>query len=226
MQSILCKHLMRTHECADCHRKLARRINRDPKVLPLSETVVPFGAHQGKTFDETPLGYLDWLGGQPWVSYGEFAKRLGQYLKHPCIQKELDELFPEEWDDSRKPVFTVQSTYTNREFFKKEERDDFAGPYRVTLMELWERAADYLFLFETADDPNSIFEIDFAELKEICKRIPRARGRLTEAYRAYRSRMRQAKAEPVFEVYVLLRRGIIGYEQVPTNWEDSELCNS
>ena len=38
--------------------------------------------------------------------------------------------------------------------------------------------------------------------------------------------MRQAKAEPIFDVYVLLRKGLITYEQVPTNWEDSELCKS
>jgi hypothetical protein len=91
-------------------------------------------------------------------------------------------------------------------------------------MDLWERAADYLFLFETAEDPNSIFDIDFTELKELCRRLPRVRGRLSEAYRAYRSRMKQAKAEPVFDVYVLLSRGLITYDQIPTNYEDSELC--
>lgn len=226
MESTVCKHLIRTPECADCNRNILRRAIRDTNVLSLSDTVIPFGAHQGKTFDEAPLGYLDWLAGQPWVCYGDFAKRLVQYMKHPAIQKELDQLFPEEWDDSSKPLFTVQSTYTNREFFKKEERDEFAGPYRCTLMDLWERAADYLFLFETADDPNSIFEIDFAELKEICQKLPRVRGPLSEAYRAYRSRMREAKAAPIFDVYVLLNRGLISYDQVPTNYEDSELYRS
>jgi hypothetical protein len=128
MQSRLCMHLIRPHECADCNRRLLRRTNHDPNVVPLSATVIPFGAHQGKTFDEAPLGYLDWLIGQPWVSSGEFAKRLTQYIAHPAIQKELDQLFPEEWDDSHKPVFTVQGTYVNRESSRRKSARSSPAP--------------------------------------------------------------------------------------------------
>src|SRR5262245_40749971 len=47
-----------------------------------------------KTFDEVPLGYLDWLSGQSYVSYGWLRSRLTAYLTHPAIQRELEDIFP------------------------------------------------------------------------------------------------------------------------------------
>jgi hypothetical protein len=56
------------------------------------------------TFDALPLRYLDWLSGQDWL-YGEFRERLTRYLKNPAIQRELEDLFPDPDDDSRRPLF-------------------------------------------------------------------------------------------------------------------------
>src|SRR6516162_2779136 len=47
------------------------------------------------TFDECPLRYLDWLSGQGWL-YGTFRTRLTAYLTHPCIERELETLFPDD----------------------------------------------------------------------------------------------------------------------------------
>src|SRR5262245_18211370 len=93
--------------------------------IRLRDTVIPFGQYKGRTlwdvaqidyieedtgFRTTGLGYLDWLWGQPYL-YGPFKERLGRFLAHPTISLELDDLFPEDWDDSRKPVFTIESTH-------------------------------------------------------------------------------------------------------------------
>lgn len=47
------------------------------------------GKHKGKTLDETPLLYLDWIVGQEWI-YGETKKRIVEYLSDPVIAKELE----------------------------------------------------------------------------------------------------------------------------------------
>src|SRR4051794_16217888 len=79
---------------------------------------------KGLTFDEVPLRYLDWLSGDPllgterirvngkWITrerrmqtYGQLRRRLSLYLSKPAIQHELDELFPDQDDDSRQPLF-------------------------------------------------------------------------------------------------------------------------
>jgi hypothetical protein len=78
--------------------------HRRQPVTPLSFTKLPFGQYEGLTFDEIPLGYLDWLGAQSWL-YGEFKSRLLKYLKKPCIRQELAEAFPDPEDDSRAPLF-------------------------------------------------------------------------------------------------------------------------
>ncbi len=51
-------------------------------IARLGATVMLFGSHQGKTFDETPLEYLDWL----CRSHEEFYKDLKAYLKHPELE--------------------------------------------------------------------------------------------------------------------------------------------
>lgn len=176
--------------------------NARPAVRPLSFTVMPFGQHQGKVFDQIPVGYLDWLSGQNWL-YGELRKRLTLYLTRPSIQQLLDELFPEEWDDSRKPVFTVQGTFTNREPMPKADNEPWDWqPKKPSLMQAWETAADYLFKFETAEDPNDLLGFDFEELQAALKVLsPKVRLKLADAYRACRERLRTAKAEPTGNAY-------------------------
>ena len=51
-------------------------------IARLGATEMPFGAHAGKTFDETPLEYLDWL----CRSQESFYKSLRAYLKHPQLE--------------------------------------------------------------------------------------------------------------------------------------------
>jgi uncharacterized protein (DUF3820 family) len=54
----------------------------------LSKTVMPFGKHKGKTFDEVPLTYLDWLVGQNLRE--PLKSKLEEYLAHPLIARELE----------------------------------------------------------------------------------------------------------------------------------------
>ena len=64
---------------------LPSRTVREPepeKPLPLARLaaeVIDFGLHAGKTFDNVPLDYLDWL----CRAQEEFLGRLRAYLKHP-----------------------------------------------------------------------------------------------------------------------------------------------
>ena len=43
------------------------------------------------------------LAGQPWLRPGPLETRLYAYLKKPCIQKLIEDLFPDPEDDSRQP---------------------------------------------------------------------------------------------------------------------------
>lgn len=51
-------------------------------IARLGATEMPFGQHAGKTFDETPIEYLDWL----CRSQEGFLKTLRSYLKHPELE--------------------------------------------------------------------------------------------------------------------------------------------
>lgn len=44
---------------------------------------VPFGKHQGIPVGQTPLGYLDWLDGQP-----DFRRQLDRYLRNDRVKRE------------------------------------------------------------------------------------------------------------------------------------------
>jgi uncharacterized protein (DUF3820 family) len=57
----------------------------------LERTVLPFGKHKGKTFDQAPLMYLDWLMGWDGIdSFPHLKRKLAAYLTHPTIKYELD----------------------------------------------------------------------------------------------------------------------------------------
>ncbi len=85
-----------------------RRIKHPTGRLKQDDAGRYFFSLKGLSSGECPLGWLDWLAGQPWLYEGEFRKRLFAYLRHDCIQRELDDLFPDPDDDSRKPVFSTQ----------------------------------------------------------------------------------------------------------------------
>lgn len=51
-------------------------------IARLGATIVPFGKHIGKQFDEVPTDYLDWLCREQ----EEFYKTLRAYLKHPQLE--------------------------------------------------------------------------------------------------------------------------------------------
>lgn len=51
-------------------------------IARLGAIEMPFGAHAGKTLDDVPLEYLDWL----CRSQEEFYKNLRAYLKHPELE--------------------------------------------------------------------------------------------------------------------------------------------
>ena len=48
----------------------------------LGSTLIEFGVYRGKTFDDVPLEYLDWL----CRVQEDSAKRLRAYLKHPELE--------------------------------------------------------------------------------------------------------------------------------------------
>ena len=51
-------------------------------IARLAANTMPFGLHVGKSFDEVPLDYLDWL----CSSQESFYKSLRAYLKHPELE--------------------------------------------------------------------------------------------------------------------------------------------
>lgn len=55
----------------------------------LSKTVMPFGKHKGKTFDEIPLSYLDWVLSLDNL-HPRLEARLEAYLAIPPIQRALE----------------------------------------------------------------------------------------------------------------------------------------
>jgi hypothetical protein len=86
----------------------------EPRKLPAdpaSRARLFFGAYNGKTFDEIPLQYLDWLSGfevtervlwpdgyrtsTHYLAYGFVRRALTKYLTMPAIEAELRQLFPE-----------------------------------------------------------------------------------------------------------------------------------
>ena len=56
----------------------------------LAETIINFGAHRGKRFDEVPLKYLDWCLSQDWL-WDETKAHIKAYLSDPSIKKLLEE---------------------------------------------------------------------------------------------------------------------------------------
>ena len=62
-------------------------LHEEPKRKPtpigrLGTVKLPFGQYTGKSFDDTPLEYLDWL----CRSQEEFHRPLREYLKHPDLK--------------------------------------------------------------------------------------------------------------------------------------------
>jgi uncharacterized protein (DUF3820 family) len=68
-------------------------MNESPRFAEasLAATRLPFGAHKGRTFAETPARYLDWLVGQAWFAekWPGLKVRAEQYLELPVMQAEL-----------------------------------------------------------------------------------------------------------------------------------------
>lgn len=157
-------------------------------MLPLSFTRMPFGKYLDEPFDAIPLSYLDWLSGQDWL-YGDLRKRLTRYLNKPCIQQELEALFPDPDDDSRKPAFTVASTYTRREPMPKA--DDEPRDWQPTLLrrfQAWELAADILQAIEDAECVEDLPEWDHTD--QMRRLLPaQAIQQLEAAYRQKRDNL-------------------------------------
>jgi uncharacterized protein (DUF3820 family) len=61
---------------------LVEAIERLLPIARLGSTEIPFGVHKGKTFDDAPLTYLDWLCREQ----ENFYKGLRAYLKHPELK--------------------------------------------------------------------------------------------------------------------------------------------
>lgn len=57
--------------------------NKKIPISRLGTTIIEFGKHKGKTFDDIPLDYLNWL----FTQYEYFIKHLNQYLNHPDLEQ-------------------------------------------------------------------------------------------------------------------------------------------
>jgi hypothetical protein len=57
-------------------------VEKHEPIARLGATEMPFGAHAGKCFDDTPLEYLDWL----CRNQEDFYKTLRAYLRHPELE--------------------------------------------------------------------------------------------------------------------------------------------
>lgn len=140
--------------------------SRSPSVKPLSFTVVPFGQYRGQTFDQVPLGYLDWLGSQDWL-YGEFKTRLHQYLSRSCIEQELSYMFRDRELDASD--FSIQDQLKDKWHGQPmppaPEPWDWQPDNRR--MPLWDLAAD---LSIAIDHCETVDQLDLLERDE---RIPK-----------------------------------------------------
>lgn len=182
-------------------------------MLPLSFTRVPFGKYAGEVFDTVPLGYLDWLIGQDWL-YGEFKKRLLLYINRPAIQRELEELFPDPEDDSRRPLFfgsdpgplsckldcPHRHRWHGQEMPKALEPIDWQPPSHCQRwFAAWQTVADFIAFLDSCFqsekyDLHDLLELDFAALKAALPHVtPQAANKAREKYRAYRKALRRAK---------------------------------
>lgn len=65
-------------------RPAAKPTNAPPRepIARLGATPLDFGAHRGKTFDDVPVDYLDWL----CKSQESSAAALRSYLTHPDLE--------------------------------------------------------------------------------------------------------------------------------------------
>lgn len=70
----------------DKYKNEFERLMADENV---ADFIVPFGAHQGKTLENIPLGYLDWLIGQKWLK-SDTKEIIEEYLSDPVIKRELE----------------------------------------------------------------------------------------------------------------------------------------
>ena len=55
-----------------------------------NSTRLMFGKYKGKTLDEVPLDYLDWLMGQEWFSTRPEYEAVRTYLDAPSIKELLE----------------------------------------------------------------------------------------------------------------------------------------
>jgi hypothetical protein len=164
-------------------------------VTPLSFTVIPFGAYQGQTFDQVPLGYLDWLAGQSWLwENSQFVKRLYRYLKRPCIQRELDVLFPDK--DLEPSYFQAGPTphpwhgYTMPKC--EEARDWTPKPFRP--IDAWSLIADLMCWMDDHNDPNDLLEMPFEyeDIKRAMKYLTSSQqAQVRTRFQSWRSSLRQ-----------------------------------
>lgn len=75
-----------------CIRKSSEKIHKANNTLSsIKRKIVPFGQHQGKTFDEVPIGYVNWLSDVAPDVETEFmkllAKELTEHRKHDILPK-------------------------------------------------------------------------------------------------------------------------------------------
>jgi len=152
---------------------------------------------KGLSFDETPLGYLDWLAGQEWIRPGIFKDRLFAYLKHPCIQKELEDLFPDPDDDSRKPAFIahLQKDRWHGQIRHQEEPEPLADNELAPMkpMAAWETIADFLDLDLDAIDIGTALEYMFWIPRAVKAAQPKEEqiAKIRSKYRALRAMARR-----------------------------------
>jgi len=69
-------------------QKTKQEIKRPTKITSGFLFTIPFGMHKGKTINEVPLKYLDWLLTSDLNMYGKQC--IKHYLSDPTIKRELE----------------------------------------------------------------------------------------------------------------------------------------
>lgn len=169
---------------------------------------------KGLTFDEVPLGYLDWLSGQPWL-YGPFAHRLSLYLSHPAIQKELEALFPDPEDDSRQPPFMaaavgpglLQSAPNgvghDRWHSQPMPKEEVEPTFYKGRTWAWRVAADLLLSTEAEPEFAEAQVINFEDVRQAAKLLPKeVVDRLRAALRAQQQKLKERAERELLQLEI------------------------
>jgi uncharacterized protein (DUF3820 family) len=155
-------------------------------VVPISQTVVPFGKYRGRKFieaidDDEFMKYLDWLSNADYL-YDPFKTRLRLFLTRPVIARIVDRLFP---DPDTEP-YTFEPSYQRREPMPPAtEPRDWTPPKRGRQwLDAWSLAADIALAIDNAEFAEDLPEWEPHHTQAMRRILPKATlAKIEQAYR-------------------------------------------